>query len=74
MRAFNDVPYVEEPYLDDTRTYEVAQSTCESILDTLITDLKSIEDFAVKEYPDNIDYTKGRVTQKAVWALLADMY
>ncbi len=74
VRAFNDVPYVEEPYLDDTRTYEVAQSTCESILDTLITDLKSIEDFAVKEYPDNIDYTKGRVTQKAVWALLADMY
>ena len=62
MRAFNDVPYVEEPYLDDTRTYEVAQSTCESILDTLITDLKSIEDFAVKEYPDNVDYNKGRVT------------
>lgn len=74
VRAFNRVPYVEEAYTDDTRSYEVAQSEPEDLLKTLIADLKGLEELAAHDYGDDLDYNKGRVTQKAVWALMADMY
>ncbi len=74
VRTFNNVPYIEEPYVDDTRAFTVAQTPCEAVLDTLIRDLKSVENLAVTDYNDRIAYTRGRVTQKAVWALIADMY
>lgn len=74
VRTFNDVPYTEEPYTDDTRTFYLAQTSCEQILDTLIRDLESVEDMALVENTENIEYTRGRITQKAIWALMADIY
>ncbi len=73
VRTFNEIPYISEPYLDDTREYKVAQSSADSILNVLIEDLKSVEGDVAKEYAVNTAYNKGRVTQKAIWALIADM-
>lgn len=73
VRTFNEVPYIVEPYDDDSKPYQVAQSTAEDILNALITDLKSVENVAPVVYT-NTEYNKGRITQKAIWALIADMY
>ena len=43
------------------------------MVDFLIQDLKESEDAAVSGY-DNNKYDKGRITQKAIRALMADMY
>ena len=43
VRAFNEITYISEPYLDDTREYKVPQSSADSILTVLIDDLKSVE-------------------------------
>lgn len=72
-RAFRDVPYVETPYVDDTQRFQVPSTSFENVLDTLIRDLKTVENVAVAEYGDNVEHTRGRITQKAIWALIADM-
>lgn len=73
-RAFKDIPYIETAYVDDTQRFQVPQTPFENVLDTLIRDLKTVENLAVTTYgDDNIEYTRGRITQKAIWALIADM-
>ena len=72
-RTFKDIPYMETPYVDDTQRFQVGQTPFENVLDTLIRDLKTVENVAVTEYGENTAYTRGRVTQKAIWALIADM-
>lgn len=72
VRAFRDVPFVTEPVIDDTQTMQVAQSSTETILSYLIDDLKSVENTAFTTFP-NKAYTKGRITQNAIRALIADM-
>ena len=64
---------METPYVDDTQRFQVGQTPFENVLDTLIRDLKTVENVAVTEYGENTAYTRGRVTQKAIWALIADM-
>lgn len=73
VRTFRDVPYITQPYTDDTRAFAVAQSSAADILAALIADLKTVEDNVVTEYSQNVPYTRGRITQKAVWALMADI-
>lgn len=72
VRAFRDVPFVLDPVIDDTQTFQVAQSSPEEILDYLITDLKSVENTAFTSWT-NKAYTKGRITQAAIRTLIADM-
>lgn len=72
VRAFRDVPFVLDPVIDDTQTFQVAQSDPETILDYLITDLKGVENTAFTSWT-NKAYTKGRITQNAIRALIADM-
>ncbi len=79
VRSFRDVPLVLEPTIDDSKPFMVAAADPDSVLDVLVTDLRKAELNAVKEYPMNtnsmdISYTKGRITQQAVWSLLADIY
>ena len=79
VRSFRDVPLVLEPTIDDSKPFMVAAADPDSVLNILVADLRRAELNAVKEYPMNttsskISYTKGRVTQQAVWALLADIY
>ena len=72
VRAFRDIPLVTEPVIDDTQTFQVAQSKPEEVIDFLISDLKSVEDDAPTGWT-NIAYTKGRMTQAALRTLIAEM-
>lgn len=72
VRTFKDVPYITEPYSDDTRTFQVAQTDGDAVIDSLIADLAPAARYAQAEFTTTAD-TKGRMTQKAIWALLADM-
>ena len=74
VRTFGDVPYITEPFLDDTRDYEVPQTNRDEILRLLLEDLKTVEEGAPKLFEENVPYTKTRVTQKTLWTLMADMY
>lgn len=74
VRTFRNVPFITEPYLDDTRDYQVAQTDGDEILRTLLADLRTVEDGATVLFEENLSYTKARVTQKALWTLMADMY
>lgn len=72
VRTFKSVPYIEEAYFDDSRPFLKAQSTDKEVLDTIMSDLKSIEYDALPEYSNDV-YTRARITRKAVWALIADI-
>lgn len=74
VRTFNSVPFITESYTDDSRSYLAAQSSAETILTALLEDLHSVEYDARTLFENNVVYSKGRVTQKAIWALMADMY
>lgn len=78
VRSFRDVPLVLEPTIDDNKSMQVAAAHPDSVLQQIVSDLKEAELNAVKEFPDNnsntVSYTKGRITQQAVWSLLADVY
>lgn len=72
-RAFGEVPYVTEDYNNDSQVFLKAQSTQEQVLDSIITDLEAVKDYAMKDYGDDA-YNKGHVTRKMVYTLLADVY
>ncbi|MBO5678395.1 MAG: RagB/SusD family nutrient uptake outer membrane protein [Bacteroidaceae bacterium] len=78
VRTFRDIPMVLEPTIDDSKPFIMAAADPDSVLNQIVKDLKKAEMNAVKKYPETsssslISYTKGRVTQQAVWALLADV-
>ena len=75
IRTFCDVPYITEPYLDDNQKMDIPASKFDDILASLIEDLESKQSMAVKRYPlTQIYYQRGRITQDAIHALLADLY
>lgn len=78
IRTFRDVPYTNEPSIDDTQNYVIAASSFESILDTLINDLKSVEKDAVRRYytddSPSAYINSSKVTRTTIHALLADLY
>lgn len=73
VRTFGEIPYVTEDYNNDEQDMKLPQSTQLQVLDNIISDLESVKDVAMKDYNDNV-YNKGRITRKAVYALLADVY
>jgi len=75
IRTFRDVPYTTEAYTDDTQTMALPASSFEDVLNALIADLESVQNNAVKTYPENKTYYQtGRITQDAIHAMLCDMY
>lgn len=75
IRAFRDVPYVTEPFIEDTQEMKLPATPFADVLDSLILDLESVKQDAVKNYPvDKTDYQTGRITQEAIFALLSDLY
>lgn len=79
VRSFRDVPLVLEPTIDDSKPFMVPAAHPDTVLNQLVADLRKAEHNALKEYPQSsnpteISYTKGRITQQAVWSLLADIY
>lgn len=75
IRAFRDVPYVTEPYIEDTQEMAIEATPFVEVLDSLISDLERVRVNAVKNYPVNKqNYQTGRITQDAIHALLCDLY
>ncbi len=74
VRVFRDIPLITTPYADDTKPFEVPQTSSDSVCRFLVNDLKTVENEALVGYANNRIYDKGKITQKAIWALLADIY
>lgn len=74
VRTFKDVPFITQPYTDDTRSFLVAQTDGDIIIDSLLTGLEAISGNDAKAVFSSTSNTKGRVTQKTLWTLMADMY
>jgi len=75
IRAFRDVPYTTQPYLDDTQQMDQPATKFNDVLDSLILDLESVRTYAVKKYPETSTYYQhGRITQNAIHSMLCEMY
>lgn len=83
IRTFRDVPYTTEASIDDTQNYIKAATPFNDVLDSLITNLESVKDDAVRRYKLETvsgsyfslpDENSSRITRVAIWALLADLY
>ncbi|MBR1521521.1 MAG: RagB/SusD family nutrient uptake outer membrane protein [Bacteroidaceae bacterium] len=73
VRTFGEVPYITEDYNNDSQELRAVQSTQLAVLDSIVNDLESIKNDAMVEYGNTVE-NKGRITKKAVYALLADVY
>lgn len=73
VRTFRDIPWIDQPSIDDTQDYRYPKSSEDVILDYLVADLNTALKYARDKFEINT-YTKGRITRNAVRALLADIY
>lgn len=84
IRTFRDVPLSFEPTIDDTKEFQIPATPMNAALDSLIKDLESVKDYAVKRYIDDSKMSNAqaasqayenssRVTRVAIYALLADL-
>ena len=75
IRTFRDVPYSTVAYTDDDQEMVLPATRFEAVLDSLINDLESVKNIAVKRYPTTSPlYQTGRITQDAIYAMLCEMY
>jgi len=75
IRAFRDVPFTREAYIDDDQKLDLPATKFDAVLDSLIFDLESVKNNAVKRYPVTKElYQTGRITQDAIHALLCELY
>ena len=73
VRTFGEIPYITVDYNNDSQELKAPQSTQLEVLDNIIADLEEVKDQAMVDYGNTVD-NKGRITRKAVYALLADVY
>ena len=73
VRTFKDVPFITEPYVGTNRPFQEPQTDGDEIIKTLTQELEGIALQAKATY-NNTSNTKGHITQKTIWTLLADMY
>lgn len=73
IRTFKDVPFVNQPSIDDNQNYRVPVSSFDSILTVIIDELELVKDDAVRQYA-NVTSNTARITRYSIYALLADMY
>ena len=84
IRTFRDVPLSFEPTIDDTKEFQIPATPMNAALDSLIKDLESVKDYAVKRYVDDSKMSNAqaasqayenssRGTRVAIYALLADL-
>lgn len=73
VRTYGEVPYVTQEYNNDSQYMLIRQSTQQQVLDSIIMDLEEVKEYAMRDYGNKIE-NKGRITDKAVYALLADVY
>lgn len=73
VRCWGEVPYVSVDYNNNSQNFMLRQSTQQEVLDSIILDLEYAKTFAMNDYGKTV-WNKGRITKKAVYALLADVY
>ena len=73
VRTFGEIPYVTEDYNNDEQELRQPQEPQLVVLDKIINDLESVKDQAMNDYGTTM-LNKGRITRKAIYALLADVY
>jgi starch-binding outer membrane protein, SusD/RagB family len=77
VRIWRDVPFVTQPYVDDSTPYSIAKSSGDEILKSCLIDLNNALESAKVKFPenslDNPRNTKGRATKWAIYSLIADM-
>ncbi|MCR5313715.1 MAG: RagB/SusD family nutrient uptake outer membrane protein [Bacteroidaceae bacterium] len=73
VRSFGEIPYVTKDYNNDSEELRQTQLPQLAVLDSIINDLESVKDEAMVEFANTVQ-NKGRITQKAIYALLADVY
>lgn len=73
VRTFERIPYVTIDYNNDSQNFLLPQSEQIEVLDSIIADLEFAKDIAMNSYGNTVE-DKGRITKKAVYALLADVY
>lgn len=73
VRAFGEVPYITEDINNNSQQLSHPQTTQLAVLDSIIVDLEDVKSIAMNEYGKNVA-NKGRITKKAIYALLADVY
>lgn len=73
VRAYKNVPYITTPSIDDSQNFLVKLCPERQILDSITIDLNIAAQYAKSSFT-TIKYSKGRITQNAIYALLADVY
>lgn len=77
VRTWNNVPYISEPYVDDSQQYQVPQQEGSAVLKNCLADLtkalESAKDFFPETNPAYPMNTKGRATKWAIYSLIADI-
>lgn len=73
VRTWGEVPYVTVDYNNDGQNFLIPQSSQEEVLSNIIKDLESVKDEAMNDYGQTV-WNNGRITRKAVYSLLADVY
>ena len=73
IRAFKDIPYSTRVINSDEEVISFSLTPGIEVLDTLISDVRSVAGMARNRYTSTLD-TKGMITNTAIYALLADMY
>ena len=72
VRTFNNVPFVTEPYQDDSNAFEIPTSTGDSILQVVYKELMAHKAMIPPSYTELWE-TKGRATEGSYNALLAEI-
>lgn len=73
VRTFGDIPYATSDYNNDGQYMLLPQTPQEQVLDSIIMDLESVKADGMTNYGNTV-FNKGRITQKSIYALLADVY
>ena len=73
VRGWGDVPYVTTPSSSDATDYNVPQSSGDSIVGVLISDMQQAKQWATPSWGTQARNC-GKVTRNACRALLADLY
>ncbi len=73
VKNYGSVPMILEPYVDDTEAFDIAKSTEDEIIAQVKEDVKTaLGTGAAKSIYEEDWQTKGRITQWALYALMAD--
>ena len=72
-RTFKEIAYTEQAYTDDSRSFMLPAAKGDSVCALMLSQLRAIEQDAPDYWSNNIPYNRGRITQRAVLALEADI-